>query len=96
MIGPQYHDGQFWKFSAIAADGSPNNFDTPVVPEFSADLEVYILLIYINMDKNVQSIIIFDVQFAHFHGTEDGTIKYEGQNPGPAFLNNAEVISAQL
>ena len=40
MIGPQYHDGQFWKFSAIAADGSPNNFDTPVVPEFSADFEV--------------------------------------------------------
>jgi len=73
MIGPQYHDGQFWKFSAIAAAGSPNNFDTAVVPEFSADFE-----------------------FAHFHGTEDGTIKYEGQNPGPAFLNNAEVISAQL
>ena len=35
------------------------------------------------------------MQYAHFHGTEDGTIKYEGQNPGPAFLNNAEVISAQ-
>ena len=40
MIGPQYHDGQFWKFSAIAAAGSPNNFDTAVVPEFSADFEV--------------------------------------------------------
>jgi len=34
-------------------------------------------------------------EYAHFHGTDDGTIKYEGQNPGPAFLNNAEVISAQ-
>ena len=34
-------------------------------------------------------------RFSHFHGTEDGTIKYEGQNPGPAFLNNIEVISAQ-
>ena len=103
MIGPQYHDGQFWKFSAIAADGSPNNFDTPVVPEFSADFEVStkkIRLLYCYKDKIVhsfvQSIIIFDVQFAHFHGTEDGTIQYEGQNPGPAFLNNAEVISAQL
>ena len=36
------------------------------------------------------------VQYAHFHGTEDGAIKYDGQNPGPAFLNNAEVIAAQL
>ena len=53
MIGPQYHDGQFWKFSAIAADGSPNNFDTPVVPVFSADFEVYLLLD--NTDKIVQS-----------------------------------------
>ena len=93
MIGPQYHDGQFWKFSAIAAAGSPNNFDTAVVPEFSADFEVSTT---VNLDKIYIYIIIFDVQFAHFHGTEDGTIKYEGQNPGPAFLNNAEVISAQL
>ena len=53
MIGPQYHDGQFWKFSAIAADGSPNNFDTPVVPEFSADFEVDISIV--NTDKIVQS-----------------------------------------
>merc|ERR1712066_571840 len=37
-----------------------------------------------------------DFEYAHFHGTEDGTIKYDGQNPGPPFLNNAEVISAQL
>ena len=102
MIGPQYHDGQFWKFSAIAADGSPNNFDTPVVPEFSADFEVYLLSFYLSIVNiiwiklYVQSLIIFDMQFAHFHGTEDGTIQYEGQNPGPAFLNNAEVISAQL
>ena len=35
-------------------------------------------------------------QYAHFHGTEDGAIKYDGQNPGPAFLNKAEVIAAQL
>jgi len=36
-----------------------------------------------------------DFVYAHFHGTEDGAIKYEGKNPGPAFLGNAEVISAQ-
>ena len=35
-------------------------------------------------------------QYAHFHGTDDGAIKYDGQNPGPAFLKNAEVIAAQL
>merc|ERR1712183_387641 len=32
----------------------------------------------------------------HFHGTEDGAIKYDGQNPGPGFLKGAEVIAAQL
>ena len=35
-------------------------------------------------------------QYAHFHGTEDQTIPYEGANPGPPFLNGAEVLSAQL
>jgi len=72
LIGVQYNNDQFWKFSAAAAAGEANNFDTPSVPTFSSTFE-----------------------YAHFHGTEDGTIKYEGQNPGPAFLNNAEVISAQ-
>jgi len=33
--------------------------------------------------------------YAHFHGTNDGAIKYEGQNPGPMFLGQAEVLSAQ-
>merc|ERR1712066_78140 len=37
-----------------------------------------------------------DFEYAHFHGTEDKTIQYDGQNPGPALLNKAEVISAQL
>lgn len=72
LIGVQYNNDQFWKFSAAAAAGEANNFDTPSVPAFSSTFE-----------------------YAHFHGTEDGTIKYEGQNPGPAFLNNVEVISAQ-
>ena len=40
LIGPQYHDGQFWKFSVSASQGSPNNFDTPVVPAFAVDFEV--------------------------------------------------------
>jgi len=73
LIGPQYNNDQFWKFSTSAAAGSANNFDTPMVPTFSSDFE-----------------------YAHFHGTNDGLIQYEGQNPGPALLNNAEVIAAQL
>jgi len=73
LIGPQYNNDQFWKFSTSAAAGSANNFDTPMNPTFSSDFE-----------------------YAHFHGTEDGAIAYEGQNPGPVFLNNAEVIAAQL
>ena len=40
LIGPQYHDDQFWKFSVSASQGSPNNFDTPVVPAFATDFEV--------------------------------------------------------
>jgi len=73
LIGPQYNNDQFWKFSTSAAAGSANNFDTPMNPTFSSDFE-----------------------YAHFHGTNDGLIQYEGQNPGPALLNNAEVIAAQL
>jgi len=35
-------------------------------------------------------------EYAHFHGTEDGTIKYEGASPGPPFLgDNVDVIAAQ-
>jgi len=73
LIGPQYHDTQFWKFAQSAQAGDPNDFNVAMVPTFAADFE-----------------------YAHFHGTEDGAIKYDGQNPGPAFLNNAEVIAAQL
>ena len=41
LIGPQYNNDQFWKFSTSAAAGSANNFDTPMVPTFSSDFEVY-------------------------------------------------------
>jgi len=34
-------------------------------------------------------------EYAHFHGTEDGAIKYDGQSPGPGFLGGADVIAAQ-
>ena len=35
-------------------------------------------------------------EYAHFHGTEDGAIKYEGASPGPPFLgDNVDVIAAQ-
>ena len=40
LIGPQYNNDQFWKFSTSATEGNPNNFDTAVVPSFSADFEV--------------------------------------------------------
>jgi len=73
LIGPQYHDDQFWTFSESAAEGEANDFNQVMVPTFSDSFE-----------------------YAHFHGTEDGLIKYEGQNPGPALLKNAEVIAAQL
>jgi len=35
-------------------------------------------------------------EYAHFHGTEDGALKYDGQSPGPSFLGGADVLSAQL
>merc|ERR1712107_812359 len=35
-------------------------------------------------------------QLVHFHGTNDGTIAYEGKSPGPAFLGaNVDVLPAQ-
>ena len=40
LIGPQYNNDQFWKFSVSAAAGSANNFDTAVVPAFSSTFEV--------------------------------------------------------
>ena len=40
LIGPQYHDNQFWKFSEAADEGDANNFDVSVVPSFSSNFEV--------------------------------------------------------
>ena len=40
LIGPQYHDDQFWTFTESAPDHQTNNFDVPVVPTFSEDFEV--------------------------------------------------------
>ena len=85
LIGPQYHDDQFWTF---AQSGDPNNFNVPMVPTFADDFEVS----FSEHNSRAKQWL----QYAHFHGTEDGAIKYDGQNPGPAFLSNAEVISAQL
>merc|ERR1712025_1458093 len=42
LIGPQYHDNQFWKFSEASAAGSANNFDVSVVPSFSLTLSMLI------------------------------------------------------
>ena len=42
LIGPQYHDDQFWKFAESADDGEPNDFSVAMVPTFAADFEVHI------------------------------------------------------
>ena len=40
LIGPQYHDTQFWKFAQSAQAGDPNDFSVAMVPTFAADFEV--------------------------------------------------------
>ena len=40
LLGPQYHEDQFWTFTESAPDHQTNNFDVPVVPTFSEDFEV--------------------------------------------------------
>ena len=40
LIGPQYHDDQFWKF---AESGEPNDFSVAMVPTFADDFEVLTL-----------------------------------------------------
>ena len=42
LIGPQYNNDQFWKFSQSAAGGQANNFDVSVTPAFNNDFEVLI------------------------------------------------------
>merc|ERR1719341_1264022 len=46
-------------------------------------------------DTPVVPMFADNFEYAHFHGTEDGALKYEGQSPGPGFLGGAEVIAAQ-
>ena len=40
LIGPQYHEDQFWTFTESAPEHQTNHFDVPVVPTFSEDFEV--------------------------------------------------------
>ena len=42
LIGPQYHDDQFWTFSESAAEHQTNEFDVKMVPTFTEDFEVEI------------------------------------------------------
>merc|ERR1711970_1399586 len=46
-------------------------------------------------DTAVVPVFADDFEYAHFHGTEDGALQYEGQSPGPGFLGGADVIAAQ-
>merc|ERR1719347_2483630 len=46
-------------------------------------------------DTPVVPVFADNFEYAHFHGTEDGALQYEGQSPGPSFLGGADVIAAQ-
>ena len=51
-----------------------------------------------NNDYSVPKALKFsdNFEYFHFHGTEDNTIPYDGQEPGPSFLGeNVDVLSAQ-
>ena len=42
LLGPQYHDDQFWTFSEAAPEHQTNDFDVPMTPTFADDFEVEI------------------------------------------------------
>ena len=89
LIGPQYHEDQFWTFSQSAEPNKTNDFDVRRRPTFTEEFEV----------KRRPGRSVTDqtlTQYAHFHGTEDAACRYEGQNPGPDFLAGAEVLPAQV
>jgi len=49
-------------------------------------------------DYTIQTVPVFsdDFEYYHFHGTDDGTIAYEGKCPGPPFLGeDVCVVPAQ-
>jgi len=53
---------------------------------------------YTTNDHSIAAVLEFSdtFEYAHFHGTDDGTIAYEGKSPGPGFLGtNVDVIAAQ-
>ena len=43
LIGPQYHDDQFWKFAESAGDGGTNDFNVAMLPTFADNFEVNLL-----------------------------------------------------
>ena len=53
---------------------------------------------YTTNDHSIAAVLEFSdtFEYAHFHGTDDGAIAYEGKSPGPGFLGaNVDVIAAQ-
>ena len=44
LIGPQYHDDQFWKFAESAGDGGTNDFNVAMLPTFADNFEVGLLI----------------------------------------------------
>lgn len=73
--------------SLISPQYHDSSFWKSTVSAAAGDANVY--------DTAVVPVFDDDFEYAHFHGTEDGALKYEGQSPGPGFLGGADVIAAQ-
>ena len=64
LIGPQYHDDQFWKFAESADDGEPNDFSVAMVPTFAADFEVHITFSSLTLTLSYRSIFSMLISMA--------------------------------
>jgi len=73
--------------SLISPQYHDNQFWASTVSAAPGEANVY--------DTAVVPVFADDFEYAHFHGTEDGALQYEGQSPGPGFLGGADVIAAQ-
>ena len=73
--------------SLISPQYHDSNFWKSMVSAPAGDANVY--------DTAVVPMFAENFEYAHFHGTDDGALKYEGQSPGPGFLGGADVIAAQ-
>jgi len=49
-----------------------------------------------NFDTEIVPEFSDNFEYAHFHGTADEVCRYEGQDPGPPFIDHAKLYAAQL